>query len=343
MRLETIWYGHHPVSHLLRPLSWLYRAVIWARCLAYRRHWLASHRLPVPVIVVGNLTVGGTGKTPLVIWLTSFLHERGIRPGVITRGYGGSAGEWPRLVLPDSDPFVVGDEPVLLARRSGCPVVAGPDRVAAGEMLMRAGGCDMIVTDDGLQHYRLHRDLEILVVDGARGFGNGYCLPAGPLREPASRRKDVDLVLCNGGGCPDGWVMSLIGERLFSLQDPSVTRELKSFRHTRVTAVAGIGNPDRFFTMLRKQGVQTEERPYRDHHRFTPEDAGTWPAGPVIMTEKDAVKCEGFAGSDHWYLTVEALMEADFEQRLLDRLVQMRILPWPQPGEPDNRSWSGAK
>lgn len=317
---ESVWYGGHPLRYPLMPLSWLYCAVVWLRRLAYRRGWLKSRRLPAPVILVGNLTVGGTGKTPLVLWLSAFLRQQGYRPGIVTRGYGGRGAEWPRLVTKDSDPVEVGDEPVLLARRSGSPVVAGPDRVAAGEMLAATRECDMIVSDDGLQHYRLWRDLEILVVDASRGFGNGLCLPAGPLREPVRRGYAVDLTVCNGGPCPRGQVMQLAAGRLVSLGDPGRIRSLSDLRGQRVTAVAGIGNPERFFALLRQHGLHLDERPYPDHHRFSREEAASWPAGPVIMTEKDAVKCERFARRDHWYLPVDARLDTAFEGLLSNKL-----------------------
>lgn len=317
---EAVWYYGHPLSHLLLPLAWLYCAIVRLRRLGYRRGWLKSRRLAVPVIVAGNITVGGTGKTPLVLWLVEFLRRQGYKPGVVTGGYGGVGKEWPSLVKKDSDPFEVGDESVMLARRSGCPVAAGPDRVVAGEVLAANAGCDMIVSDDGLQHYRLQRDLEILVVDASRGFGNGRCLPAGPLREPVARRYDVDMTVCNGGPCPGGQVMHLVPGRLINLVDRELSRDLSELRRQRVTAVAGIGNPDRFFALLRHHGLHLDERPYSDHCRFGAEDVASWPAGPVIMTEKDAVKCEGFARRDHWYLPVEVRVDADFEALLLDKL-----------------------
>ena len=318
--LESIWYEGHWLSYPLLPLSWLYCVAVRLRRLAYLRSWLASHRLPLPVVVVGNLTVGGTGKTPLVLWLTGFLRGQGYRPGIVTRGYGGAGTEWPRRVRKDSDPFEVGDEPVLLARRSGCPVVAGPDRVAAGEMLVASGECDIIVSDDGLQHYRLQRDLEILVVDASRGFGNGRCLPAGPLREPVARHRAVDLRVCTGGPCPGAQVMRLVPQRLVNLRNGEVTRSLGELRRQRVTAVAGIGNPDRFFELLRDSGLHVDERPYPDHHPFSREDTVSWPPGPVIMTEKDAVKCTGLARENFWYLPVESRLESGFDRLLLDKL-----------------------
>lgn len=317
---EAVWYGGHPLSYPLLPASWLYCGLVRLRRLAYRRAWLRSRRLPVPVIVVGNLTVGGTGKTPLVLGVTDLLRRRGYRPGILVRGYGGRGTRWPRLVTEDSDPFEVGDEPVLLARRSGCPVVAGTDRIAAGELLLAGFECDLLVSDDGLQHYRLQRDLEILVIDASRRFGNGRCLPAGPLREPQTRRRAVDLTLCNGGPCPSGQIMHLVPGPLVNLADRGITRSLEGLRRQRVTAVAGIGNPDRFFALLRHQGLHVHEQPYPDHHPCSREDAASWPPGLVVMTEKDAVKCSGFARPDFWYLPVTARFPGGFEQLLVEKL-----------------------
>ena len=301
MKIEDLWYGGHWLFWPLVPLAGLFRLGAMLRRWAFERGWLASERLPVPVIVVGNLSVGGTGKTPLVLWLVDWLRCRGWRPGVILRGYGGQARDWPQAVLATSDPRQVGDEAVLLARKSGGPVAAGPDRVAAGRLLLTSPPChtpchtpcdtpcDILISDDGLQHYRLQRDLEILVIDASRGFGNGFCLPAGPLR------------------------------------DPQRARPLTSLKGQRVTAVAGIGNPERFFALLRQAGLHVDERPYPDHHAFTAAEAAAWPPGPLIMTEKDAVKCLTFAGDDHWYLPVAAVPSAAFAQQLsqaIDNLPQ---------------------
>jgi tetraacyldisaccharide 4'-kinase len=320
MRPETIWYGGHWLAYPLLPLSWVYRFAVAARRTAYRRGWLETRRLPVPVIVVGNLTVGGTGKTPLVLWLASFLLGRGFRPGILSRGYGGTARDWPRLVPAQADPNELGDEGVLLARRGVCPVAAGPDRIAAGRLLLEEASCDIIVCDDGLQHYRLARDIEILVVDAARGLGNGYCLPAGPLREPGSRVSRVALRVCNGGNCFGAERMDLVPGGLTSLRDATLVRPLSSLRRQRVTAVAGTGNPERFFTLLRSHGLHLDERPYPDHYRYGPGDAASWPPGPVVMTEKDAVKCLPFAGRDHWFLPVDAQLGAGFERQISEEL-----------------------
>jgi tetraacyldisaccharide 4'-kinase len=320
MSPDTVWYGGHWLAYPLLPLSWVYRAVIAVRRLAYRRGWLASVRLPVPVIVVGNLTVGGTGKTPLVLWLAAFLRRKGLRPGILLRGYGGKATDWPRMVPPQGDPRALGDEAVLHARRGICPVAAGPDRVAAARLLLDRAGCDIIVCDDGLQHYRLERDLEILVIDASRGFGNGYCLPAGPLREPTSRALQIPLKVCSGGPCPGGEEMNLAPGELKSVHDPSSTSRLAGLAGSRVTAVAGIGNPEGFFALLRRHGLRVDERPYPDHYGFRPQDAASWPEAPVIMTEKDAVKCRPFARPNHWYLPVDAVLTIGFERLLSEQL-----------------------
>ena len=313
---EQVWYQGHWLGILLAPLGWLYCAIARLRRWAYARGWLASYAVPVPVIVVGNLTVGGTGKTPLVLWLAEHLRARGHRPGIVLRGYRSQRAEHPRRVPTDADPSRYGDEAVLLAQRARCPVMVGRDRVAAAHALVEECGCDWVVSDDGLQHHRLQRRLEILVVDGQRGFGNGRCLPAGPLREPVSRRQEVDLVIDNGRSSADGFAMQLEPAAAVNLRDPACQRALSGFAGQPVTAVAGIGHPQRFFAMLRQCGLDIEPRPYPDHHRFTAADLQDWPPGPVLMTEKDAVKCRAFAGSAHWSVPVTAVPEAAFVDAL---------------------------
>jgi tetraacyldisaccharide 4'-kinase len=324
MNPTPIWYeqfcGGSPFSrrrliiHLLRgallPLSWLYCAVIWLRRGAYQRGWLPTTRLPIPVLVIGNLTVGGTGKTPLVLHLAQRLRAQGWTPGIVTRGYGGTAQHWPQVVTAASAAAQVGDEAVLLARRSGCLVIAAPQRVAAGQLACQLG-CDIVLSDDGLQHYRLARDVEIALIDGERGFGNGHCLPAGPLREPPRRLATVDVLLYHGG-CGAGARMRLRAEALVNLRQPERTQSLNSWRGRRVLAVAGIGTPARFFAQLTAAGLEIEARPYPDHHRFTAAEVAAWPPLPVVMTEKDAVKCAEFAGNNHWFLAVTAEVDADF-------------------------------
>ncbi len=319
---RRVWYGSSALFWLLLPLSWLYCVIMRLRRHAYRAGWLRSERLAVPVVVVGNLTVGGTGKTPLVLRLVALLEAQGFNPGIITRGYGGKATTWPQPVGPDSDPALVGDEPVLLAQRSGRTLVAGPDRVAAGRLAIALGGCDILVSDDGLQHYRLARDLEILLIDGMRGFGNGRCLPAGPLREPVSRLASVDLVVYKDGD-GGGHRMRLAPGAFVNLLEPGRTSASDDFRGIFVLAVAGIGDPERFFLLLEAMGLEIERCPYPDHHRYTHSDIAGWGDRVVIMTEKDAVKCAALAARKHWYLPVEAVLNDAFETAFFSKLVSV--------------------
>lgn len=305
-RLDSYWDSLNPVAIALLPLSWLFRLVSWLRYRAYHRGLLTRVRLSVPVIVVGNITVGGTGKTPLVIWLARHLRDLGFRPGIIARGYGGQASQWPQPVTPQSDPAMVGDEPVLLASRTGCPVWVGPDRPRTAQTLLDKADCDILISDDGLQHYALQRDLEIVVIDGARGLGNGFSLPAGPLRERPARLDQVDLVIANGPSELTGHHMTLKPGRLINLANPSLQVSLDYFAAQSVHAMAGIGNPERFFDTLRAGGLQLQVQPFPDHHRFTETDINPNDELPVIVTEKDAVKCAPFARRRHWYLEVSA-------------------------------------
>jgi tetraacyldisaccharide 4'-kinase len=284
----------------------------------YAAGLLRHVRLPLAVIVVGNITVGGTGKTPLVIWLARWLRQSGYRPGIVTRGYGGRAREWPQAVHAASDPASVGDEPVLLARHTGCPVVADPDRVRAARTAM-AGGCDVIISDDGLQHYRLARDVEIAVLDGDRRFGNGRCLPAGPLREPVGRLAAVDACVTNGTAQAGELAMQLVETRFRAL-DSDREWPVTEFRGRRAHAVAGIGNPQRFFDHLRRLGVEVIEHPFPDHCYFTAADVDFPDELPVLMTEKDAVKCASFAGARMAYLAVEARPDPRLGELVLGKL-----------------------
>ncbi|HBG94374.1 MAG TPA: tetraacyldisaccharide 4'-kinase [Chromatiaceae bacterium] len=335
LRPESVWYAESPImrriSALLAPLGWLYCGLSSLRAQAYGYALLRTESPGVPVIVVGNLTVGGTGKTPLAIWLVEHLRHRGLRPGLATRGYGGKH-NGVHLVSPDADPSCYGDEPVLLAKRAGCPVVVGRDRAAAAQLLANAQGCDLIVTDDGLQHYPLRRDIEILVVDGTRGFGNGRCLPAGPLREPLTRASRVDLTIVNLGSNAEHaqWAtdaamcMLLLPGDAVNLQDERQSRALSGFRDQSITAVAGIGNPSRFFAMLRQHGLHIIERAFPDHYRFSAKDLARLSQGPVLMTEKDAVKCRIWASKEHWYVPVRAQPDAAFILAL-DSILETRL------------------
>ena len=318
--LEQHWYRFTPVSLLLLPVSWVYCLLMVLRRGLYRLRIFSSVRLPVPVIVVGNITVGGTGKTPLVIWLADFLRQQGMRPGIVLRGYGGSAVDWPLVVTPDYDPDVVGDEAVMLARQSRCPVAADPDRVRGAQHLVREHHCDVIVSDDGLQHLRLARDIEIAVIDGVRRFGNGRCLPAGPLREPVSRLRDVSLRVVNGEPRQGEVGMTLAETGLCRVNAPESYASAGSFRGETVHAVAGIGHPDRFFTHLRRLGLKAIEHPFPDHYRFRAADIRFGDGLAVIMTQKDAVKCERFADDNMWYLAIEARPDPRVGEEVWKRL-----------------------
>jgi len=321
-KLERHWYRLTPVSVLLLPLSLIFCVLVQLRYMLYRLRVIPGTHLPVPVIVVGNITVGGTGKTPLVIWLANFLRQAGYRPGIVTRGYRGNSQAWPVAVMPQTPPGQVGDEAVLLARYSGCPVLAGPDRVAAARQHVEQG-CNVIISDDGLQHYRLRRDVEIAVIDSMRRFGNRLCLPAGPLREPVSRLKSVSVRVANG--VPEAGELGMTFEPagFYNLSEPERRAATDQFRDGPVHAVAGIGNPDRFFSSLRGLGLSVIPHPFPDHHGFLPGELEFSDDRPVIMTEKDAVKCEPFATARCWVLAVEARPDAALGEQVLKRLKEI--------------------
>jgi tetraacyldisaccharide 4'-kinase len=329
--IQRHWERVTPVSALLWPVSLLFRAASSARRAAYRAGVLRANRLAVPVVVVGNITVGGTGKTPLVLWLASALKAHGRAPGIVCRGYGGRAGA-PQAVRSDSDPYACGDEAVLLARRSGCPVWTGIDRAAAARSLLAAAACDVVLSDDGLQHYALHRDLELCVIDGDSVFGNGWLLPAGPLREPPSRLSEVDAVMVNGGTDPQAVMavarklnaacltMELKPREFWNLRDRERRAVPGDFRGKRVHAVAGIGNPVRFFKQLRAMGLEATPHSFPDHHPYSASDLAYPGADAVVMTEKDAVKCERFASDRCWALAVDAVPDPRLEKLVLRKL-----------------------
>ena len=318
--IDRLWYSNHPVSWLLAPLGWGYQLFMRCRRLIYQAGIIPIRRVNVPVIVVGNLTVGGNGKTPLVIWLCRFLQQQGYRPGIVSRGYGGKATHWPQQVRPDSDPVMCGDEPVMLARRSGCPVAAAPNRHAAASGLLQNHQCDIIISDDGLQHLGLARDIEIIVINSKRRFGNGRCLPAGPLRESAARRHHADMIVSNGKPQRGEFEMSLLAESIVSLRDANQRLNIDALDNKAVHAVAGIGFPERFFQLLRQMGLQVIEHAYPDHHPFVAADVQFGDRLPVIMTEKDAVKCQDHATDQHWFLAINVKMTDIFEHRLSNLL-----------------------
>lgn len=322
--LERVWYGQARGGAWLVPLSWLFGALVRLRWLAYRRGWFASGHPGRPVVVIGNLTVGGSGKTPLTVWLATSLAARGVRVGIASRGYGGRA-PGPVRVTADSDPAEVGDEPVLLARRSGARVVVARDRLAAARLL--APDVDLILADDGLQHYALRRDLEILVVDGERREGNGRLLPAGPLREPRARAGRVGLVVVNGGPAAAGELGMRVEAGDVVELDGGRRVPLAAYRGREVHAVAGIGHPGRFYATLRAAGVRPIEHALPDHARLTAADVEFGDALPVLMTEKDAVKCRHFPPARLAFLEVSARFAAADAERLLDRVATLAARP----------------
>lgn len=326
-RLERLWYADSAGVPLIAPLGWIYAAVSRVRRAAYGTGLLRPQRLTRPVVVVGNLTVGGTGKTPLTIYLAHELGAAKLKVGIVSRGYGRRGGG-ARYVHPDSDWRDVGDEPLIVARRTGCPTMVAADRAAAARTLI-ARGADVILSDDGLQHLRLGRDCEIVVVDGSRGFGNGRLLPAGPLREPAAALGRADLVVVNGepahgsleGVLPAGTLrMRLVAQPAVRL-DGGGLRELTAFSGQRVHAVAGIGNPQRFFRQLSELGLEVIAHPFPDHHSFAARELAFADDLPILMTEKDAVKCAAFADARLWCVPVSAAFSASDAQALRERVL----------------------
>ncbi|VVC76166.1 Tetraacyldisaccharide 4'-kinase [Aquicella siphonis] len=320
--LSRCWYQKslHPCLLLLLPFSWLFGACAAIRRWLYRAGWLRIRRFNVPVIVVGNISVGGTGKTPFVIRLVQLLESSGYRPGLVSRGVGGRKHTRPRCVRPEDTPHEVGDEAVLLVRRTGCPLVVGVDRVAAVRELLRNTQCNIVISDDGLQHYRLGRDLEVVVVDGVRGCGNGYLLPAGPLREPKSRLGSVDFVVVNGGSGHENYAMTLEPSQFISVRDADVKISLADFPRDSVHAVAGIGHPERFFKLLSSAGFAVTRHVFPDHHLYQARELNFNDTRAVIMTEKDAVKCAAFANDHFWYLSITAKINVKLEQAILTKL-----------------------
>jgi tetraacyldisaccharide 4'-kinase len=324
-RLQRLWYGPGWRSVLLWPLAWLFRLLAATRRALYRIGVFPSHRVAAPVVIVGNLTVGGTGKTPVAAWLAGELGAVGHRVGIVLRGYGGHHRGRPVVVDRNSDPAVTGDEAVLHARRPVHVVVAGADRVAAAERAVEQGA-QIIVCDDGLQHLSLARDCELVVVDAVRGLGNGKLLPAGPLREPASRLSGVDAVILTereGGGPARLEVTAPLAVPAVLRLGSAVNlqsgerRSLASLRSEPIHGVAGIGNPEAFFDALSAAGLTVERTAFDDHARFDANTLDFAAGSTVLMTEKDAVKCSGFAAPNWWYVELEVQFEPEAARELL--------------------------
>lgn len=322
--LERQWYEHTPWQVVLRPFSWLFYILTAMRRLAYRLRLFKSLKLPVPVIIVGNINVGGTGKTPFVIWLVQQLRQNGWYPGIISRGYGGNVIHT-HQVTKDSLPQQVGDEPVLLVQRTGLPLYVGRKRTRAARHLLRDyPECNLIISDDGLQHYALERDMEIVIIDGERIFGNGQLLPAGPLRETSTRLEEVDAVVFNSGApAAGGYLMHLVPDHLRKLRAPEERMELSELIGKRVHAVAGIGNPHRFFSQLEQLGLVVEAHPFPDHHAYSADDFQFAKDDIVLMTEKDAVKCTTFARDNWWFMPITAEIDRALAEKILARLTRL--------------------
>ena len=323
-RIDAYWYSQNPVAWLLLPVATLYCLLVFIRHFFYRTGIFKSYKLSLPVIIVGNITVGGTGKTPLLIALCELLKSQGYKPGVISRGYGGDF-EGEHLINDTDRADVIGDEPCLIYARTNCPMVVGRNRVAAAELLLSNSDCDVILSDDGLQHYRLQRDIEIAIVDNDRQFGNGFCLPSGPLREPVSRLNQADIVVDHFSADK-----AEIRDDNFSLKfsdavnlKTNESKRLDSFKDMPVHAVAGIGHPKRFFDQLSRAGLEVIEHEQPDHHKYTSDDFRFNDSLDVLMTEKDAVKCKGFSADNFWYVPVSAELSKSFCQNLLSKVQQL--------------------
>ena len=333
--LESVWYDNGKGRFFLMPFSALYCAINHYQ----RKNQIAERekrkRLPCPVIVVGNITVGGTGKTPLTIHIVKLLQSAGYKPAIITRGYGGKANTWPQSVTPESDASMVGDEAVLMASRTHVPVYAGANRLDSIKQLLQKHDCDVIVSDDGMQHYKLPRDIQIAVIDGKRQLGNGYCLPAGPLREKRARLSSCDFIVINGkiaedknahkAYLVDSFDMGLLGDTLINISTAE-EKPLSDFNECDVQALTGIGNPQRFYSTLEKYGLQLNKHSFPDHHAFQQSDLAFDLSSTVIMTEKDAVKCQALLKNEanYWYLPITAHLDTRFDTALLARLEACR-------------------
>lgn len=322
LSLTQLWYAprwyHWLVISLLLPLSLVFALLAILRRFAFRTGFKKSTKIAVPVIIVGNISVGGNGKTPLVVYLAQLLQKQGYQPGILTRGYGGSSAVYPLAVTAQSQVTQVGDEPMLMRQHVNCPLVVDPIRARGAQYLLEQFECNVIICDDGLQHYALQRDIEIVVMDGKRRLGNQLLLPAGPLREGAWRLKRADFIVINGQAKAEHeFAMSLLPDDLINVKNPNISCKVSELMGP-VTALAGIGHPQRFFDLLATYPLTLRSTlSFVDHHQFSVNDL---PAETIIMTEKDAVKCREFAHQDCWYLPVQAQLSESFAQQLLNKL-----------------------
>lgn len=315
--IDTFWYAKHPLRWILLPFTLIYCMLTFFRRIYLQ--WFAQQQYPVPIIVVGNLTVGGVGKTPLVIALANQLQSRGLRVGIVSRGYGSTIKHYPHEVHRESDAALVGDEPLLLAKKTDCPVVIAPKRAKAIQYLLDNHQSQIIISDDGLQHYAMGRAVEIVVIDGLRGLGNGFCIPAGPLREGVGRLQQVDFIVVNGASSASTFPLESLKKPVYQMAFlPGQLTQLVSGKTVDVSelqgpiaAVAAIGHPKRFFTTLKGMGMVFKEYPFSDHHRFQLEDF-SFKEKVVVMTEKDAVKCVSFATEQMYFLPIDVKIDDQF-------------------------------
>ena len=322
---QAVWKSRNPIAWLLWPVSLVYCVAALIHRICYSVGIRRISRFDSPIIAIGNITVGGTGKTPFTIWLVDYLLQKGFSPGVVSRGYGRKDTSKSWVVQPNNDPESVGDEPYLIAMRTGVPVAVSKKRSNAISLLMGTTDCDIFVCDDALQHHSLAVDLKIALTDAEYRFGNGFCLPAGPLREPASRLKAADLQLVRGKGEANEHSMAYQFVQVVNIKDNENRLPIECLLEQPIIAVAGIGNPDSFFDMLAEMGVEYNSFPFADHHRFTENDFMSidTDSTPIVMTEKDAVKCQKFAKDNWWYIALDVVVSDDFVSAISDRIATL--------------------
>lgn len=314
--MMNFWKKKGFLAWVLFPFSLVFDGLTRLRYHCYRLKWCYAYRAPVPVIVVGNLSVGGTGKTPLVIALANYCLSQGLRVGIVSRGYKSLVKTYPYFLNEESTAALSGDEPLLIYRATQVPVVIDPNRARAVQTLLSRYTCDVIISDDGLQHYRLARDIEIAVLDGQRRYGNTWCLPAGPLRENLWRLNTVDFIISNGLAKTNEILMQFVSDKVYQLNNRAMQKSLSSFSGQQAYALAGIGNPERFFLAIEQAGIQLMSRKkYSDHHHFTGHEFSFSENHPIFITEKDAVKCESFQLDNVWVVPVSVKLPESFFQK----------------------------